>query len=183
MSKAKKLKMHEKQARQLASNAEEIESRKYSGYSTVERIDRTEAEKMKNGHLNTAQSSASDKFYEYYIGAQMGGSGSEIMERVDTSGAKFSIPDRVIHCQKKLAEASKALGMLSYTIVHKFVCEEQSAAQIAIAFGERPSTRVESYYRKRYRDACTELDRLWSNGSSTKRHNPQNERVSMFLVD
>lgn len=174
----------DKAALSLANSAAEIANAKKKAkpaQSTVIRVERTEAEKLKNGHLNTLQSEAADRFYLYYYGAQMATNNSELREVVDCSFNGVSIPDRVIECQGKLAEASRRLGMVSYTVVHKFVAEGQTAKAISLQLDGSGSDRVQWYYRKLFRDSLTELADLWMPAKSKpKRHNPQNTRVPMF---
>ena len=172
-----------KQARQLANNQAEMRKPKYvSGSETVQRADRREFDKMKNGYLDILQSEAADKFEAYFIGTQMNTQAFDpSREPVDGGKAQHEIPDYVIECHNKLGQASRVLGMISYDLVHKFVCEGMTAAQIAVKFNEDPkSDRILRYYRKRFRDALTELADLWMPGKERRTyHDPQNPRLKI----
>jgi len=133
------------------------------------RADRTEFDRLKNGFLDTAQASAADRFETLYIRAQSCGGGIDpTRERVNGGKGYYEIPDSVIECQQQLAQAARLVGILSYAIVHKFVCEGMTAAQIARQFGEK-GERAERYYRKRFRDTLDELAEAWFGAKERRR--------------
>ena len=129
--------------------------------TVVQRVDRTEAETMKNGYLDMLQSQAMDRFESLIVAAQFGaGAMDPSNEPVDGGKVWFEIPDHILEAHKRLGEASRHIGMVSYAIVYKFVIEGKKADQVAKDFSEA-GERACWHYRRRFRDTLTELADLW----------------------
>lgn len=128
--------------------------------STVKRIDRTDFESLKsNGFLDLQQAEAGDKFEALFYRSQFGVQAMDPAKPVIDGGkGYYDIPDHIIDCQNQLKNLARHLGMLNYTIMHKFIAEGRPAADVAPVFGypttDRGLRSIRMHFRVVLNDAA-----------------------------